>query len=196
MSASLDAEEAARPCAHWRLWMSGRTWWVAVVAIVCVTGCKSMKTGAVESFSEKYSCPVNQITATERPDLNWVEIITSDLTRDLPVKVSVGASGSGSSGIEVIEVKGCGQHDFLGCHHPTTEFRGTGPKPHRSRTGKNLAAVSCMHHSIVESERKTTEKAEKAAKKEEKQEQKAKKKEDKALKRAEKEAERAFKQSR
>lgn len=170
--------------------MMVRTWRIAAMVIVCVAGvvgCKSKKAGALESFAKKYNCPEGSITVKERPDLSWAEIVTSNL----PVNVSVKSSGVDEG---IMEVEGCGHHDFLVCRNPETQFSTKGAGGVRStRTGKNLAAMACTHHSIDEAEREAAKRAEKDAKKIEKAAEKEVKRAEKEAKKAEKAANKAAK---
>ncbi len=161
---------------------------LAVVTVLLFVGCKSKQEGALESFVKAHSCPESRVTVRERPDLSWLDVIGGNATPPDDIAADPGrlaqwtkdreATRSSAEQIEVFHVEGCDRRDYVGCTNPDSYRLG--------RRTKNLAEVSCMHHSIDQVEEKAT----KTAAKRDKLAEKDKKREEREAEREERRRER------
>ena len=111
---------------------------VAVALMLASVGCKRVKTGAVEWFGKKYSCPEDRIEATARDDLKYGDLIEANATKPTPPdevkkdperlakwqrdqREDSKAKAERLNELDVFEVKGCDHVAYLGCRHAEVE---------------------------------------------------------------------------
>lgn len=102
--------------------------------------CTRLRTGALEQFAVKHSCPEERVTVRERDDLRWSTIARPPAQRAKPTPPPDVSADPGRlakwtkdnaaretsfdetlDGFDVFEVSGCDQRELMGCRHCPTE---------------------------------------------------------------------------
>jgi hypothetical protein len=125
---------------------------MVVLALCGGVGCKRMKTGALEHFSAKYSCPADRITVRERDDIKGSQVnppyqeSPPDEVKKDPARLAVWEKTQRDKNAElyaildnkdVFEVRGCEHAVFLACWRYTDQ------------TGNGGSGVSCDEGKIT-----------------------------------------------
>jgi hypothetical protein len=105
---------------------------VVGVAALGLVACADLQKGAREEFADKYTCPVERVEATPRPDLNGYEVIfgppslpAADIKAD-PARLAIwrqkqrDTEASWNSGETVFEMRGCGHDVLYACRRAAT----------------------------------------------------------------------------
>jgi hypothetical protein len=96
--------------------------------MLALSGCQSVADGAKEDFSRGNTCPIERVEARARPELKPSQFRrkatpAADISAD-PGRLKMWQDKQAADAAynddyhQIVEVRGCGQHEFYECRHP------------------------------------------------------------------------------